>query len=474
MHGIDREAAGGAGIQGGLVTEAGNAGRRFCLLTKILIGCFLSIIPVVILGIVSESEVLLAVGYVILNIIPPLAVGSLIYISLKSDPFRGVWVTVLLLAMSCFLIYNVTYYQVPRARAWPGLRIVCGTNFKGLWCALAVYADEHGGLLPAGDWCDRLIEEADISPRYLRCHKADSVEGESDYCLNPYAAGKQLEELPGDMVLLFESVFTPSQGQERRPIREREGFSDFEIVSEMFTGEEAVYLDRWNRVGGPELLAYDRHETGCNVLLAGGQSKFVKVSDLPALRWDVEGEIVFALPALAAEQKGKIVFSDPMAVPAILMSACVLVSLIVLIRYAAFKSLPVALLVGLLSAATGAGFGDFSEEAYLSEGPTGLIAGGIFGLLAGVCFAVLMTAALEKLRRLKSVSGFSTAAGMATGIVCSTLVHLALMAVNRETNGFGILIGVPFGIMAGALLGAVSGAVLRYFYLRKSPAGAGC
>ena len=57
---------------------------------------------------------------------------------------------------------------------------------------------------------------------------------------------------------------------------------------------------------------------------------------------------------------------------------------------------------------------------------------------------------------------------MMTGIICSTLVHLALIIVNEETNFFGILIGIPYGIFAGAVLGFISGWIVVRFYREKT------
>ena len=129
--------------------------------------------------------------------------------------------------------------------------------------------------------------------------------------------------------------------------------------------------------------------------------------------------------------------------------------------------MPFVLGIAILSAGTGLLFGHMSEEAYLSDSCTGRNAGGILGLLAGICFAVLLANAPDRIKNLSTFKGFSVSVGMVTGIVCSTLVHLALVIVNEETNFAGILIGIPYGVFAGAVLGFISGWIVSKYYREK-------
>ena len=131
--------------------------------------------------------------------------------------------------------------------------------------------------------------------------------------------------------------------------------------------------------------------------------------------------------------------------------------------------LPFIFGIAILSTGTGMLFGNMSEAAYISIGTTGRNAGGVFGLLVGICFAVLLTNTPDRIKSLKTFKGFSTSVGMITGILCSTLVHLALIIVNEETNFAGILIGIPYGIFAGAVLGFISGFLVKTFYSPKPP-----
>jgi prepilin-type processing-associated H-X9-DG protein len=456
-------------------------GKNFCLLTKILCGCVLGLIGVCTLAFLLyqifdfvDDAFGEAIGIILLTVLfssPFIGVGSLIRINLHPDQFRGRVISSLLLAFSCFLVFQAAYMMVPAAKRYGIARgVVCGTNVKGLGTAITVLVPDYDGILPSHDWCDRLVEEADVSPKSLRCPLSDSVIGESDYCLNKHAAGKKLSELPADMVLLFESFFVPDPQQAREPIRNRNGFSDLPMMSDIFKGDEEVYLDRWNRVGGPELLTYDRHD-GCNILFADGHTAFVKLPELSDLRWNIEGDVFFV--ASQSVSRDSEIGKWPQitlktALMSLLVGVCTLAALCIVVRFKTLKYLPFVLTVAIFSAGTGLFLGNMSEQAYLSESFTGRNAGGIFGLLTGVCFAVLLANAPDRIKNLRTFKGFSASVGMATGIICSTLVHLALIIVNEETNFAGILIGIPYGVFAGAVLGFVSGFLVETLYCRKA------
>lgn len=453
--------------------------KKVCKLVWAQLGCVAAIVLSVIILILLDAmdiggdiEYLLIHPYVFLLAIPFLGIAALIRISLKSEQIKGRLGCFLMIAVSGFLIYTTSYYEVPRASNWPGVeRIVCGTNLKGLGTALEVYANDYNGLLPT-DWCDRLIEEADVNPRSLTCPQSDSIPGESNYCLNQYAAGKDMEALPDDMVVLFDANFNPAENQIREPVSKRESYQKLVFMREIFKGDEAVYLDRWNQVGGPEMLDYRRHG-GCNVLLANGQTRFVTPAEIPSLRWNVEGDVKLTIPegdVSALQRPGPGTFFSWLEnglMNTLLLSATLTTGAIV-IRFGTIKYSAFIMALGVLSTATGWLFGGWSEKAYVGHGLQGGTAGAFFGLLVGLCFAAIMTGTLERTRGSKSFVLLCTATGMLTGVVCSTLVHLGLMIFYEETNAFGVAIGIPFGICAGAVLGCISGFTVKMFYLRNA------
>ena len=343
---------------------------------------------------------------------------------------------------------------------------MCATNLKGLGTSLIVYANDNDGILPER-WCDQLIEEADVYPTSFICRTSDSIKGESDFCLNKHAVGKKLSELPDDLVLLFETGFTPDKDEKRMPIKNRKSFAEDSVASTIFSGEEKVYLSRWNQVGGPEKLVVGRHDRGSNVLFADGHVEYIKkFSDL---NWGVEAEGLLPadLPEFGPPAKAKSAYNMPVLI--ILGAVCVIITGWIFFKYNTAKYLKFVIFLGLLSAGTGWFFGDYSEKAYnlISARTAGDIAGAFFGLLAGICFAKIIASRSNKLKQLKYFITFATSLGMLTGVVCATLVHIVLMIANKENSPFCIIIGIPHGIFAGAILGAIAGTIVERFYSQK-------
>ncbi len=141
-------------------------------------------------------------------------------------------------------------------------RVICGTNLKTLQKAIMVYSNDYDGRAPTPDkWCDLLAKE--VYYKSLICPDSDAVEGESTYAMNIHAAGKNLGDLPADMVLLFETD-----------------------TNQLLPGQKP-----WNLAGGPELLQVrhsEKGQQGCNVVFVDGHAEFVKTQDIPNLRWTAE------------------------------------------------------------------------------------------------------------------------------------------------------------------------------------------
>jgi hypothetical protein len=167
--------------------------------------------------------------------------------------------------------------------------MICRTNLKGLGIAFSVYADDHDGNLPSANWCDLSLEEMDIDPKTFNCRAEERVIGESSYAMNINAVGKKLSELPPEMVLLFETNFGKGN-EERQPIKTCRSLDKYKIMASCFTGDEEVYPERWNQVGGSEILEIKKHHKtdnidGCNVLFVSGVAKFIKPEEVKNLKW---------------------------------------------------------------------------------------------------------------------------------------------------------------------------------------------
>lgn len=126
----------------------------------------------------------------------------------------------------------------------------CITNIRQLGAGLLTYAEANDGKLPAAQkWCDVLLEQANTDELLFMCPVAE--EGMCNFALNKYAV-EAGDDLPGDMVLLFESG------------------------------------PGWNQVGGPELFNAphgSRRGNGGNVVFAGGRARSVSEDEFEELNW---------------------------------------------------------------------------------------------------------------------------------------------------------------------------------------------
>ena len=196
--------------------------------------CFITAIPAIILGIVG-----------------------LLKINKSSGQLKGTGLAVAGMALPAIafpIMMLMAAILMPALGRTRGLaqRLVCGTNMRGLGTAMMVYANDYDDKYPtANEWCDLLIEYADVDPRSFRCRAGAS--GEFSYGFNENLDGLGFDDASADTVMLFEVV----GGR--------------------------------NVVGGPELLSTERHKNeGCNIVFADGHVQFVQTQELGDLKWTVE------------------------------------------------------------------------------------------------------------------------------------------------------------------------------------------
>lgn len=229
----------------------------WCLIT--------SIVSYVFSGVLASSRlsvwVVVIVAYFSLFcfvISGPLALASIISrIKQKQSVKRNFKAEIVLgICVAGCLLLGVVMYGLKKMYTEIVPREICLSNIRYLRDSLNCYIFDYEDKLPADNWCDLLIAEANVSARNLVCPASDAIESEeSCYALNINAAGKRIGGLPGDLVLLFEC---------------KKG---------------------WNHVGGKELLNMDNHQgKGCHVVYVNGEVEFVKAKDVDKLRWIVEGE----------------------------------------------------------------------------------------------------------------------------------------------------------------------------------------
>lgn len=169
-------------------------------------------------------------------------------------------------------------------------RVVCGTNLKGLSTAMVVYTNDYDKL-PSENWCDLLIEEADVTPESFICMNSDAIEGESSYAMNIYIVDMKLDDLPDDIVLFFETNMGVENGPRNTPIQTRRYFEFLNEFGKIHNENSMVYKDRFNQLGGPEDILLRHNESrpsGCNIVFADGHTEFVPEDGIDDLKWTVE------------------------------------------------------------------------------------------------------------------------------------------------------------------------------------------
>jgi prepilin-type processing-associated H-X9-DG protein len=129
-------------------------------------------------------------------------------------------------------------------------RLSCMATARQLATAVAMYADDHGKIPFATNWCDAIL------PTYVKDEKAFACPGgdrsqRCHYALNSKLAGVEKGEVHPGTVVIFETD------------------------------------GGWNAGGGPELLPKRaRHGGTVTVGFADGHAQSVKASRLKELRWD--------------------------------------------------------------------------------------------------------------------------------------------------------------------------------------------
>jgi len=125
--------------------------------------------------------------------------------------------------------------------------------------------------------------------------------------------------------------------------------------------------------------------------------------------------------------------------------------------------------LGFASAMIGGLLGIGADALYDSDTQvgTGRIPGFVFGALVGVVYTYLMFSIYTKGVTRKQFINYAGLIGIATGVVCSTLVHATLMILNATSYFYPMLVGAVFGIVAGFIVGAIAGRILWNSFTKK-------
>jgi hypothetical protein len=418
------------------------------------------------------SEILTNVFLVILGCLLVLSLAisivALVRIALSDRRLGGDVLTGITLAGGSGILF---FASMPAAFMIHMKPFICATNLEGLVTALKVYVEDHDDQLPPADqWCDVLIVDYDVSPKSFICPASDALEGESCYALNKFVVGKKLSELPAGTVLLFETC-QGADGERDMPCKDR-GF-----VQKMpdLAADHMVYKNRWNQVGGPEIM-YGYHFAGITVAFSDSFPEYLSIRHRDEIDWTKLEELVWN------ENQTRFKAADYITVShvfqkqnsrfyVIILGGLVLAGGICIIHWTgALRYGWFCLFVALCAAAIGLGFGTWAQEFYQSEffKGAGAVAGAVAGAWLSLCFVGAFLKYAKSLVHRRSIIQLGVGFGIITGAICTILLHLALITIYHEPMGLGLMaLGLPFGIAAGAILGLLSGWIVCRFYLVK-------
>jgi len=455
-----------------------------CRLSIVSVISFLLVIPLIAIVIALESMgkdtnflsylFIPVLAYAIIGS-PIIAVISKIRIALSDGRLKGNTSASLVIIGSSLLLILIAGSSMSGASRKIAERVVCGTNLKSLATAITVYANDYDGRIPtASQWCDLLIQEADVLPKHFLCRSSDAVYGESCYALNQYVAGKRLRDLPDGMVLLFETNSGRSGGPREGLLNCRQFVKKIPDVVDRNPNKHKVFKERWNQVGGPEIFA-NNHRDGTNVAFADGHSEFISFrypdrmsgSYLEQIDWD---ESRTRFPASAYLRVGDVIEKQRQPLSKIAISLCIAVCMLGIVVIALTQAWQYPLftfLIAIGSAIVGFIFGGWGEMFYQTESfaRIGTFGGMGLGLWIGLCYVGVLMKLQPRLKRDESIGLLASSLGMVAGMICSTLLHLALILIHRDNQGWAyMIVALPFGIVGGAILGSISGWVVCKFY----------
>jgi len=114
------------------------------------------------------------------------------------------------------------------------------------------------------------------------------------------------------------------------------------------------------------------------------------------------------------------------------------------------------------SGAVGYSLGGPAELLYSWENVTyiGAKVGLVSGLVVGALYSLAMLRSCQ--RRPIGLVRRGMLYGIAAGVVCSTIVHLSIMATRGDDSLISMMVGNAIAVVAGLVLGALGGVYLRY------------
>jgi hypothetical protein len=283
------------------------------------------------------------------------------------------------------------------------------------------YTEKHEGHWPEpNQWCDVLIKD-------------DKELNASFWAGNPKLplamnaeAGKLGRQMPGAMVLLFQSK------------------------------------EDWNQYGGPELAAQQDPFGDVLILYGDGTTQHVNGRDVKYLKWHPADSGI--IPKWN---------KNPWYALIVIIAGAIVIGILVIQKDILKKVWKQSLVMVVIGMGTGAFFGSISIDIYrqsYDKTSLGLVSGMISGLAAGVCFTTILGGRSGRLGRGRSLLGQGTLLGAGLGIFSAAVVH-GLLSVYLEAGSLWLLIfGCSFGVYGGTFAG-ILGSLLMTWWRPKADTG---
>ena len=221
---------------------------------------------------------------------PILGIAALIHIRLSKGRLRGRGLAITSIVISIILfLFNIGMTHLTRHLK----RTVYISGLKEIGSAIKLYANEYEDRLPTTEkWCDLLVIQDNSNENRLSGHRetSDAMWGESAYALNKNIVDMKLSKIPNDVVLLFETTYGRTESERDTPREARDYFwkiNDPNYKWNVLERKDLIYKERWNQVGGPEILTTEYYGgEKCLVLFADGHAELIKKEELDTLRWE--------------------------------------------------------------------------------------------------------------------------------------------------------------------------------------------
>lgn len=175
------------------------------------------------------------------------------------------------------------------------------------------------------------------------------------------------------------------------------------------------------------------------------------------------------LSAIGMADPVSVAFSrEQLIMPGILSVVLLLTAGFLIIRSWTEKGYWFELIAGFTAAGLGCYLGLGAQSLYISGGElsffgngyenplwVGGVCGGVFGMLSGIWYAQFLRRLLSNGHEAGGVIGKGVLAGILLGVLCSTAVHVNLMAAYHNMHFGPLFIGGAFGFGAGIFDGLV-------------------